>query len=364
MRNPVKRTKNKKDYQMEKPELRQRGRASIDFHNAVRSAAQAVQRQVERELAEAGVTAQTMPEDMDERHGLVDQTLAQSRAYGTRALLTEWTAKDHGPICQAAFGEMRDELEPMLRSLDEGATTLDASADIDIPRYFSQTWFHRTTGGWDASEFNGYVHGELIHKLILTKAFGNDILAQRRQVAAEAPRDHYDRILDIGASSGFYTQALAQVYPQAQITGVDLSVRMLEHARRLGNEAGHAWTLLQRAGEDTGFADASFDLVTSFNVVHEVPPRITRQMMEEAMRLLAPGGDMLMCDTPRYADIDKMASWRFDWYANAAGEPFWRAAANLDLAQMARDAGFVDVEAYGLNKGAPYLVRGRKPEAC
>lgn len=59
-----------------------------------------------------------------------------------------------------------------------------------------------------------------------------------------------------------------------------------------------------------------------------------------------------------------MASWRFDWYANATGEPFWRAAANLDLAQMARDAGFVDVKAYGLdNRPGPYLVRGRKPEA-
>ncbi|NML12249.1 class I SAM-dependent methyltransferase [Sphingobium sp. AR-3-1] len=349
---------------MDEVVLGQRGRATIDFHCAVRGAVAKLQRAVEAELSDAGINAQTMPEKMDDRHRLVDETLAHSPVYGARALLGEWTAKDHGPICQDAFAEIRDTVEPMLKALEDGPATLELDEALELPAYFERVWFHRTTGGWDASPHNGFVHGELIHKRILTRVFGGNIFGHRRTAAAKAPPRAYRRILDMGASSGHNMVALAEAFPDAQISGVDFSARMLEQARRVANARGWAWKLYQRPCEATGFADGSFDLVSSYNLIHEIPPRIIRAVFAEAYRLLEPGGTVIMSDVPRYADLDRMASWRFDWAARWGGEPYWRAASTTDLVAVAQEAGFVDVDGGVLPGGQPYILVARKPEAA
>jgi hypothetical protein len=51
-----------------------------------------------------------------------------------------------------------------------------------------------------------------------------------------------------------------------------------------------------------------------------------------------------------------------DWDTDNRAEPFFTAAAMASLPQMMRDAGFVDVEEYALEKrGYPWVTRGRKP---
>ena len=43
-------------------------------------------------------------------------------------------------------------------------------------------------------------------------------------------------------------------------------------------------------------------------------------------------------------------------------EPYFSAAASINLAKMMREIGFVDVEEYALEKrGYPWVTRGRKP---
>jgi ubiquinone/menaquinone biosynthesis C-methylase UbiE len=192
--------------------------------------------------------------------------------------------------------------------------------------------------------------------------FPGDQARDRRRTAEQAPRRDYRRILEIGTASGLYTLALSEVFPQAAITGIDPSLRMLEQAQRVANERGLRWTLQVGVGEDTGFEAESFDLVTASTVHHELPPGIIRAMFAEAFRLLEPGGDLVMADVPRYFDLDRIESWRFDWVAKYHGEPFWRASASMDLAQALSAAGFVDVAAYPLGaKLGTYVFRGHKP---
>lgn len=343
-------------------ELAQRGRALIDFEVTVRKRANALQQAVERELADKGITAETLPDKMDARHEMIDGALAHSPTYRLRALLGEWSSKEHGLACEEAFAEIRDDVVPTLEALRAGATELHEDPGFQPPPYWSEIWFHRTAGGWDASDYNGFVHGELVHKKFVSKVFPGGVYGQRRTLLQTLPRKDYGRILELGTSSGHYTVALAEAFPDAEITGVDLSARMLEQAQRVGNELGHGWKLYVRAGEATGFEDASFDLVTSYAIHHELPPRIIKQWFSEALRLLARGGDLLMADVPRYADLDRMSAWRFDWVAKWGGEPYWRASAMLDLGAMAREAGFVDVRTSepGGPPGSPYFVYGRK----
>lgn len=203
----------------------------------------------------------------------------------------------------------------------------------------------------------GYIHGEIIHKKIVGRFFPGGIFQQRRDVAAMAPRRDYARIIDMGCSSGHYTTALAEIYPEAQIFGVDLSARMLEHAWRTANANGWNWQLSQQAAEATDFADGAFDFVTSYIILHEMPSDAIHTLFAEAYRLLEPGGDMLMSDVTRYADMDKLAVWKADRGAKFGGEPHWRESASLNLADVARAAGFTDVTTTG---PYPYVVQGHK----
>lgn len=342
--------------------LAQRGRALMDFEVAVRQAAGRLQLAVERELAEAGITAETLPDAMAERHRVIDAAIGDSDTYRLRALFGEWCATNHGRAATEAYHEVREQLAPALAALDAGPTTIDYRDGFTAPGYWSNIWFHRTHGGWDGHDANGFIHGEIVHKKYVARIFPGDLYAMRRRVAAEPPAESYGRILELGTSSGHYTVALAEAFPDAELWGIDPSPRMLEQARRTGNESRRAWRLFVGVGEDSGFAGASFDLVTAYAIHHELPPRIVRSLFDEIFRVLRPGGDFLIADVKRTRDHDRLTAWRFDWLAKWGGEPYWRATAAMDFAALARDAGFVDVEAYGMAPtGDPHVVRGRKP---
>jgi SAM-dependent methyltransferase len=349
---------------MLKPDLSQRGRASIDFLAEIYSTFGMLHKGVEMEMADKGITAETLPDDMDARHAWVEEALADSKTLKVQQQLFEWSQKLSGLLCTEAFEEIRPQLEPGLRALDNGPATLDYGNNNPPPDYWPDVWFHRTAGGWDATEFHGYVHAELIHPKLVSRHYPAGIFAQRKAAAEFAPRRDYRRILDIGTSSGHFTLMLQEVFPQAEIWGVDLSRRMLEHARRAANAKGYAWKLFVRPGEDTGFPDQHFDLVASYILLHEIPAPVIRTVFEEAFRMLTPGGDLMFSDVPRNADLDRMQSWRLDWVARNAGEPYWREAAEIDLKALAEAVGFTAVEIQAVGPGQyPYMIRAHKPEA-
>jgi len=96
------------------------------------------------------------------------------------------------------------------------------------------------------------------------------------------------RILDLGCGTGEITRRLAELYPEAQVTGVDILEGNLELARRLNAadparvryEAGDAFALR--------FDAASFDLVVCRHMSQSVPD--FHLVLDEIGRVLRPGG--------------------------------------------------------------------------
>lgn len=109
------------------------------------------------------------------------------------------------------------------------------------------------------------------------------------------------QIVDIGCSVGMSTVAMQSVYPQAQITGVDLSPYFLTVANYRYGSANIKW--LHAAAERTNLPAASYDLVSLFLICHELPQTATLEIFAEARRLLKPGGHIAIMDMNPASEI-------------------------------------------------------------
>ena len=171
----------------------------------------------------------------------------------------------------------------------------------------------------------------------------------RKALGNDAPQ-HFDRALEIGAGTGYFTLNMLRTGMIGQATCSDISPGMLatlnENAQRLGLEVR---TEVADA-EQLPFADASFDLVFGHAVLHHIPD--LERAMREFVRVLAPGGTIVFAGEPsRYGD--RLAS--VPKRAAGALAPLWRRAIGARPAPtpaesgMAADAaleGFVDVHAF------------------
>lgn len=337
----------------------QRGRSELEFLRSLRTALVPVRERAADRLAAAGVFDAPFT-TIEELRGRTDALLEPSGEFRVMAAALRWARDQATPRSVAAFERLAAELEPLAVPAHPERLQ-DRLGGRRPPAYWSYE-FHGTAGGWDGHPHMGFVHHELVYRHLLRAAYGDGIFEQRRTVAAAAPRDGYRRILDLGCGTGQYTALLAETYPDAAITGVDLSLAELRYALRRGEDRGAAWTMLRAPAEDTGLPDASFDLVTSFILLHEVPPGVTRRLLAEAFRMLEPGGHVHFSDVTPYQVGGPRRAWAEDWDAEHGNEPWWRTAACLDLEALAREAGFVEVTARGVGpRDYPWVLTARRP---
>jgi SAM-dependent methyltransferase len=342
--------------------LRQRGRAGIDFKNALMIGMGGLQARADRAVEAAGLDDASLADDLDARHRQIAPVLAADPAFRALVNVRKYALRFHGDTAASAFDEVRAEIEPMLKSLQQGGSTLTpAGENFRPPAYWEGLDFHGTTGGWDGHDYMGFVHGELIFFRQL--AANVDLLEQRRSAVRALGDRRYARILELGCSSGPFTRVLAEMQPQAEIHACDLSLRQLEQAQRNGNALGAAWRLFQAAAESTGMPDEHFDLVASYALFHELPTGVAEDILRESWRVLAPGGDLLMADVRQYYTMTKYEAWKNDFFNHIHGwDPFWRGYCTTDFGDLARRVGLVDVEWRGLGpKQYPFVLTARKP---
>ena len=342
-------------------DLKQRGRASIDFVAALGAALRDTRQQVSNEIATAGVRKDTLPADFDAGMAVFEAAIGAAPSRPSYVALRDWLGRHHGPIAIEAFEEVRADLAPALEALrSRGPTTITIAADDPTPDYMRSVAFHGTST-WDGHDHMGFIHGELVHRRLVARNFGGDIYAQRREMLAELKHGPYQRILELGTSSGNLTVALSQQFPEAAITGIDVSRRMLEQAQRVGNELGYRWTLQQARAEQTGFPPGSFDLVAAYSLAHELPETATREILREALRVLRPGGEFILGDVVPFRAQDRLAQCWAQLEAVHGGEPYWREFCSLDMAAVAREEGFAEARYFGHGERQfPHILLARK----
>lgn len=343
--------------------LRQRGRSEIAFMADLAVRLGAARGAVRADAQRLGLDEAELPDAFADRTALLDKKLAGSSALKSVGVLAEWLSRAHGRIAKAAFEEMAPEIGAALAADSAGATTLRPDPDLVVPDYFKGVDFHRTEGGWDGHAEMGFIHSELIFRRIIAASRPIDVFAQRRLSAEAASRRDYRRIFEMGASSGWFTRALADTFPHARITGCDLAVGMLREAQRQGNRNGRAWRLIQADAARTGEPDGAYDLVASYIILHEMPRATIREIFAEAFRILAPGGDILMADFAPLGLNPKLHELVLHYPAGTDdGEPWLMDYLTFDTLAALREAGFTDVQGRGVGPNQhPYVISGRKP---
>ena len=93
-------------------------------------------------------------------------------------------------------------------------------------------------------------------------------------------------ILDCGCGTGFNLQLLT---PYGRAVGIDLTWTGLRVARARGERG-----IAQASATHLPFADASFDLVTSFDVLVALDDAAEDEALREMFRVLRPGGKLVV----------------------------------------------------------------------
>lgn len=238
------------------------------------------------------------------------------------------------PIIRSFIDE--EKLRQLYESIDwETQSDRFRCPDLTYPQYYSSQNFHGIEGGY--LNPGASVSYDPITQYVLPP---NETWV--RQGLIDAIKGTPRRILDLGCGTGSTTLMLKQAFPQAQVTGLDLSPYMLVMADHKATTAD--LNILWRHGnaEATGLADASFDIITASLLFHETPPTASQAIVRECFRLLTGGGQVLILDG------NQKTLRQVDWLTEVFEEPYIKDYAADSVDAWMGAAGFEAVQTQDL----------------
>jgi len=232
------------------------------------------------------VTALKMPQSSVSRHlkPLRDSGLLETRREGTSVYYRR------GPVFQdASFAQLLSEKLAELRGASRDRAAVDKV--LELRRKESTKFFDAIAGRYGS----------------LTEPGGG----WRGMAAALAAGFSGKLVSDIGCGEGDLTLLLARF--AKRVTAVDLSAQMLRVVQERSVEAGVAGRVVVEKGdlEKLPLKANSEDAVFVSQVLHHV----TRpgKALQEAARILKPGGQMVLLDLSRHDQEWVRAEWADQW---------------------------------------------------
>ncbi len=150
------------------------------------------------------------------------------------------------------------------------------------------------------------------------------------------------RVVDIACGFGKSTRPLVSRYPGAEIIGVDLAAPGLKLAHAEAEAEGLPIHFRQEDGRHVGLPDAYVDLVTGTMILHEMPQSAIVEAIEEAARLLKPGGVIRFLEFQPTGDPARDAT--VYEHAERNNEPYFRALFATDLIKECERLGLKDAK--------------------
>jgi ubiquinone/menaquinone biosynthesis C-methylase UbiE len=223
-----------------------------------------------------------------------------------------------------------------------------------FPRYYLRN-FHWQPDGWFSER------SARLYDLEVEILFGGAADVMRRMAIpplAAALRDvEHPRVLDVACGTGRFLSQVHRALPSAKLYGLDLSPFYVREASRVLADVPDVSLVVDDA-ERLPFGDRLFDAVTSVFLFHELPRASRKTVIAEALRVLRPGGTLVLCDSAQRIESPEL-SFFLDDFAETFHEPFFRDYVDDPLEELLHRAGFIDV------RSEPHLVSkvvyGQKP---
>ncbi len=115
-----------------------------------------------------------------------------------------------------------------------------------------------------------------------------------------------ERVLDFGCGPGSFLHILSEEKPGVQAVGIDIAGGQIEYAQKFFREkfpgAPVQFRTLSLESFELPFEDASFDVVTSIEVIEHIHPFLAAKALAEARRVLKPNGRLIVT-TPNYRSL-------------------------------------------------------------
>ena len=167
-----------------------------------------------------------------------------------------------------------------------------------------------------------------------------------------------EKILDVGCGTGAVTlPAKVRVGKSGEAAGIDPAPEMITVARQKASRAGLEIDFRVGVIESLPFPDGTFDAVTSSLMMHHLPENVRAKGMAEILRVLKPGGRLLIADMMR-----PNTSFLRQLFASLALHHGLKFGIE-DLPEMLNGAGFKEIKQLESHFLVIGFVRATKPVA-
>ena len=219
------------------------------------------------------------------------------------------------------------------------------------PNYYLQNFHHQTDGYLSEMSANLYdLQVEILfngtadamrRRILAPLKMGLEKLFFGQNLDAIAPQKL--RVLDIACGTGRTLKFIRATLQKASIYGIDFSVAYLKKANKLLSEdLGELPYLLQANAENLPFRENYFQGITCVFTFHELPPMVRQKVLEEAFRVIQPGGVFIICDSIQVCDEPDFASMLENFSARFH-EPYYKNYITDNLEERLKKAGFVNI---------------------
>lgn len=254
-----------------------------------------------------------------------------------RELLFQIPARDY---VRALPRLVRDAPSIVRRRRDNAYRDIPAVDPDRFPPYYRRTFHWQTDGYFSAHSAELYDLGvELLFRGTADVMRRQAIPPITRFLRAQPVPPARLRVLDVACGTGRFLRQLATAHPTLRYHGVDLSPYYVQAARKLLADVGEVSLAVENA-EALPYADGTFDVVTSVYLFHELPRNARRRVVGELLRVLRPGGLLVIEDSAQPAESPDLAAVLAD-FPRDFHEPFYRDYLEDDLAALLAEAGFV-----------------------
>ena len=118
----------------------------------------------------------------------------------------------------------------------------------------------------------------------------------KQELLRQAGIENGRRILDLGCGTGTLAAMVKRAYPKTEVFGLDADPDALELARVKLKARGVEVRLDQGLASALPYAGESFDTVLSSLFFHHLSFKLKQEAMQEALRILRPGGRFHIAD--------------------------------------------------------------------